>query len=113
LNQHFNRDGEIVATAKAIGRQLSKNDNDWHDLAALLTAPPVMYQPEPDPHCGCVTSYREAVNWIIANDNGRLSEKKYRFVHDMQRNLARWGHPTQKQVDWIDSILDRLGGFWA
>ena len=107
------RDGEIVATVKAIGRQLTKNGSDWHDLAAMLTAPPATFQPESDAHNGGVTNYREAVNWIIASDAGNLSKKEYRFIHDMQRNRARWGRPSEKQAAWIDGILERLGGYWA
>ena len=30
------KDGEVVATARAIGRQLNKAGSDWHDLAARL-----------------------------------------------------------------------------
>ncbi len=106
------KDGEVVATAPAIGRQLPKNGNDWHDLAALLTAPAVAY-PEPDARCGGVTSYREAVNWIITNDDGCLSEEECGFIHDMRRYLSRSGRPTPKQTAWLDVIVEKLGGFWA
>ncbi len=107
------RDGEIVATVKAIGRQLSKNGSDWHDLAARLTAPAMAHHPEPDADYGGVSSCREALDWIVAHDAGLLSMKEARFIHDMRRNLARWGRPTPKQADWIDALLEKTGGYWA
>ena len=107
------KDGEVVATARAIGRQLQKTGSDWHDLAARLTAPAVKHHPEPDADCGGVTNYREAVNWIIANDDGGLSEKECRFVRDMRRYLSRSSSPTPKQADWIDALLERTGGCWV
>ena len=105
------KDGEIVATARAIGRQLKKTGSDWHDLAARLTTPEVMYPPAGNP--GCVTNYREALDWIAANDGGLLSAKEARFVSDMRRNLSRWGNPTPKQAGWIDSLLEKTRGYWV
>ncbi len=105
------KDGEVVATARAIGRQLQKTGSDWHDLAARLTAPTVKHHPEPEARCGGVSSYREALDWIIANDGGCLSEKECRFVRDMRRYLSHSSRPTPKQADWIDAILHTLGGF--
>ena len=107
------KDGEVVATARAIGRQLSKCGSDWHDLAAKLTAPAVMHAPWSAGNPGCVTTYSEALNWIAANDGGFLSAKEARFVSDMRRNLSHWGSPTPKQADWIDGLLEKTGGCWA
>ena len=48
------KDGEVVATARAITRQLAKTGADWHTLTALLSVPAP--GPEPDG----VTTYTEA-----------------------------------------------------
>ncbi len=106
------RDGEIVATAKAIGRQLSKNGSDWHDLAARLTILAPVGRPEAAPGFSGIRSYRAAVSWIIANEDGALSDKEHEFITNMQRTLIRRSQPTPKQAKWIDDILERQGGYW-
>ena len=104
------RDGEVIATARAIWRQLTAAGADWHDLAARLTAPMVTYQPNPEARCSGIRSYRAAVSWIIANEDGNLSDKEYEFITNMQRTLIRRSQPTSKQAKWIDDILDGKGG---
>jgi hypothetical protein len=40
------KDGEVVATARAIGRTLSAAGADWHDLVAVLRERPPAPEPE-------------------------------------------------------------------
>jgi hypothetical protein len=37
------RDGEVVATARAIERVLKSEKRDWHDLATAVIAPPIQW----------------------------------------------------------------------
>jgi hypothetical protein len=104
------RDGEVVATARAIGKQLSKHGADWHDLAARLTAPVPVASPDAN-FCG-VRSYGEAVAWIIAHEDGNLSDKERAFLENMKVSLSR-RVPTPKQSKWLGDILERCGGYWA
>ncbi len=103
------KDGEVVATARAIGRQLSKNGNDWHDLAARLTAPAATPHPDPDARCGGVRNYQKAVDWLITLKPGALSGKEQDFILNMSDRL-RSGSPTEKQAKWIVDIFEKLGG---
>ena len=100
------RDGEIVATVKAIGRQLSKNGSDWHDLADRLTAP----EPTAEDDSPVVFSdYATAVEWLLATDCGDLTKREIEFLESMRRILRRWP-PRPKQAQWIEGLVERLGG---
>ena len=99
--------GEVVATARAIGRQLAKHGQDWHDLAALLAAddsrdsPPAFSGEGRDP---C---------WRMADDllrMGALSDRERDFCLNMWRVLGRPGtEPTQKQRAWLVALWERGG----
>jgi hypothetical protein len=40
------KDGEVIATARAIGRMLAGAQADWHDLVRVLTEPPAENYPD-------------------------------------------------------------------
>lgn len=105
------KDGEVVATARAIGRQLQKTGSDWHDLAARLTALAATHHPDPDARCGGVRDYEEAVDWLITLKPGALSGKEQDFILNMSDRL-RSGSPTEKQAKWIVDIFEKLSGRW-
>ena len=113
-------DGDVVATARAIGRTLQSAGLDWHALAAAIT--PVL-DPEPQPverkpyervddywdgsdPCGWLAMAR----WCRDADCGRLTPKEQRFIWDMASPLrSRHGRkPSSKQYDLIRSIYVKL-----
>ena len=104
-----NQPGEVLACVVAMKRQLAKVGLDFNDLAGMLTAPAVIRHPEPDAHCGGVSSYREAVDWLITLKPGALSGKERDFILNMSDRL-RSGSPTEKQAKWIGDIFEKLGG---
>jgi hypothetical protein len=82
--------GEVVATAAAIGRVLTANGLDWHDLAAAVHQPTADWQDQL-PFC--------------AMHADRLSDKEKEFL----AALAHWrGEPTRKQLDWLEAIASKL-----
>ena len=103
------RDGEIVATAAAITRQLSKAGADWHDLADRLTSAPAA--PAETSETMVFYDYLTAVEWLLATDCGELSARDIGFCEDMRGILYRW--PAKpKQAAWLGSLIERLGGRW-
>lgn len=100
------KDGEVIATARAIGRQLARAGADWHDLAQRLTAAPEALE-DAGPHV--FSDYRAAVRWILEHDAGELTERDRDFCRDMARILTRWP-PRPKQARWIRGLVERLGG---
>ena len=95
-------DGEVVATARAIGRQLRRAGADWHALAEAVTAEP--QEPEPDPEADA----RDVVLWL-AKRAQRLRPKERAFINDLAA-YVRLGtfRPTAKQLNWLDKIHARV-----
>ena len=101
------QDGEVVATARAIQRQLAKAGADWHDLAGRLKAAP---QDAAKGDTGPVlTDYAAAVDWILATDTGQLTSHEIRFAEDMRGVLQSWP-PRPKQAAWLRALVRKLGG---
>ncbi len=101
------KDGEVVATARAIGRQLAKAGTDWHDLADRLTSAPETPAEGHEPPA--FYDYLTAVEWILATDCGELTARDIRFCEDMQGILRRWP-PKPKQAAWLRALVAKLGG---
>ena len=100
------KDGEVVACVRAIGRQLQKAGLSFHDLADQLAAtetpaeshePPVFYD------------YLTAVEWILATDCGELAARDIDFCQDVRLQLYYWP-ASPKQAAWIRGLVERLGG---
>ena len=101
------QDGEVVATARAIQRQLAKAGADLHDLAGRLKAAPQdATKGDPGP---VFTDYAAAVEWILATDCGQLTNREIRFCEDMQGILESWA-PKPKQAAWLRALVKKLGG---
>ena len=94
------RDGECLATVRAIGRTLGSAGLDWHALATAL-ADCVGAQAELD-------TWHALARWCLAHDNGRLSPKAREFVRDMSHRLVCGGTPTEKQAAWLRAIYAKL-----
>jgi hypothetical protein len=112
-------DGEVVATARAIGRTLASAGLDWHDLTRTLT------MPLPDPKPAGAQARRASdddrpnhdpadwygmAKWARDNDDGRLSDRERRFITDMATPLRfrRGQKPSARQLDWLTSIYWNL-----
>ncbi len=101
------QDGEVVATARAIQRQLAKAGAAWHDLAGRLKA---ALQDAAKGDTGPVfTDYAAAVDWMLATDSGQLTSREIRFVEDMRGVLQSWP-PRPKQAAWLRALVRKLGG---
>jgi hypothetical protein len=102
------RDGEVVAAVRALGRTLASIGADWHELAKALAAEPKT-----------VVVYRDAPahdeTWLIIaeycrdNDKGRLTPKERSFVRDMTFRLVNGGQPTERQAGWLRAIYAKVG----
>jgi predicted nuclease of predicted toxin-antitoxin system len=89
-----NHDGEVVATARAIDRLLKSSSLDWHDLASALSSCPAWP----------MSDWRSLARFCADNDT-LLTERELDFL----ATLARWrGNPTEKQLNWLRKIAERL-----
>ena len=109
-------DGEIVATARAMGRTLKAAGRDWHDVAAVCERGHERpYETRTETRTGSRTesrdkTWREVAIWCRDNSRGRLNEREFEFVRDMTARLVCGGEPTEKQATWLRAIYARLGG---
>jgi hypothetical protein len=130
-----NRDGEVVAAARAIVRTLEGAGADIHDLAdrhrrQLPTAKKFteadareIYQRGVDAGRRAATQAQPATFRNVDDDGppwhviacecaahpDRLRDQREKdFVADMVRWTTRGGQPTEKQAKWLRSIYVRL-----
>ncbi len=90
-------DSEVVATARAIERALRAVSLDWHDLVARIGGRPA---PEQAKDC----DWRDDLDFCTSHIN-RLPKREADFI----TSLAQWrGHPTERQLGWLQAITDRL-----
>jgi methionine synthase II (cobalamin-independent) len=102
-----NRDGEVLAAARALARILRSVGSDFHDLAALIESaePAAGERPYSDPRESPYSSTRDTAEWLLAECEDRLSEKEKAFL----RHMCRWrGEPTERQQAWFDAIVERV-----
>jgi hypothetical protein len=100
------RDGEVVAAARAIQRTLATVGQDFHDLADIVersiersARPP---DQEPAHHREC-DDWRAMARWV--RDSGaRLSPKERGFVSDI---AVRFGTLSERQAAWLLAIYER------
>jgi hypothetical protein len=101
-------DGEVVASAKAIGRTLESAGFDWHDLAARISrpllearadrgeqSPPTWSSIHPDDRPGFL-------QWLL--DEAKLSPWERNFLVNVRRY---WCSLSEKQIAVIDKIIRR------
>jgi hypothetical protein len=111
-------DGEVVATARAIGRTLQSAGLDWHSLAAAITTPPAVrtverepYKPSDDYWDGMdPNDWHGMACWCREFDCGRLTPREQQFIWDMASPLRfrRGQKPSAKQHDWLRAIYVKL-----
>ena len=95
------RDGEVVAAARAIARVLKAAGLDLHDLANAIAAPQLIEdQAEVRPNI----KWHELRAFCLAHACF-LSFRERQFLND----LGRWrGDITVRQRDWLEAIYVRL-----
>jgi hypothetical protein len=100
-----NHAGEVVATAAAIGRLLTANKLDWHDLtAAVLDSPAKTVRPAREADDD--SAWRDLVGYCTLRAS-RLNGREREFVV----SLAKWKRtPTEKQLAWLEAIAAKLRG---
>jgi hypothetical protein len=118
------KDGEVLAAARAITRTLSGAGSDIHELAARVkgvseTDMRRIYDAgvqEGKDTAATAAGFKstEGPTWLemaeycAGHDDGRLSAKERGFVEDMTRWCAR-REPSEKQAKWLHVLWVRLG----
>jgi hypothetical protein len=97
-------DGEVVATARAIGRILRAAGSDWHDVAAAMEGRPLRAAAAEPPG----STWRDLVDWLQRNDHNRLSAKERAFIDDMGDQLRSGRSPSPRQGKWLHALHGRL-----
>jgi hypothetical protein len=98
------RDGEVVAAARALARTLATAGLDLHELADVIErsepAASVHYEYNAiDPRAPA------EARWLSTYHMHRLSAKEQAFV----RSMVAWGRPaTERQAAWLQSIAERM-----
>ena len=97
------RDGEVVAAARALARTLTSVGQDFHTLADSVerSAPAASVHYECDPRAD------ELARWLVTNHMSHLSARETDFVLSM---LVWSGEPTERQRLWLSSIVSRMSG---
>ena len=103
-------DGEVLATARAIGRTLKAGSCDIHDLAGLVEAPSTT--PEASFHDHFDDDDDDETDWermvdACADHPGRFTSREWQFIKSMQH---WYGTPTSKQLDWLVACSNVCGG---
>ena len=101
------RDGEVLACVRAIGRQLDKAGASWHDLADKLTSD--LETPAQSHEQPVFYDALTACEWILRTESGQLTANEIRFVRSMVGILYRWP-AWPKQSRWISALVAKLGG---
>jgi hypothetical protein len=108
------RDGEVVAAVRAIGRTIQGAGLDFFALSDALSEPKVLLspasppprrEPEPEPK-----TLRDIAAWCRSHDAGRLNDKERRFVNEMVAHLTIGRRISDKQENWLRAIFYRIYG---
>jgi hypothetical protein len=99
------RDGEIVAAARALMRLLKASGADIHTLADSIG--------QVDVRVGAYNNI-DAKSWhqiatFCQQHHDRLRSNEREFIANIAASTV-WGEPTPKQQKWLRSIFLRLGG---
>jgi hypothetical protein len=82
---------------------LASVGQDFHALAATIERS----EHAARIHYECDRLADESARWLATNHMSRLTEKERAFVRDM---LAWSGQPTERQRQWLLSIVARMSG---
>ena len=117
------KDGEVVAAARAIGRALNGAGLDYHVLAAAVTTPPVPVYPTFKPAAPARPHWKSAAGshdparlqhlahaLFCESLSHRLRANEADFIASMIERLSAGRSATEKQAAWLDAIYRRLTG---
>jgi hypothetical protein len=98
------KDGEVVATARALARTLKSVGADFHELANLVErTSPALELPAPRPESAGPAD----AAWLHRHHWSRLNEKERSFVLQMM-NWRR--APTERQAAWLGVLVAKMPG---
>ena len=92
------RDGEVIAAARAIGRTLRAVGKDFHDLAQLIEGPSTSEAQRP------TAPWAAMARFCVASPH-KLNARERDFIHNMIQ-LRR--EPTPAQKNWLIAIYEKL-----
>jgi hypothetical protein len=92
-----NRDGEVIAAARAIDKVLRGAGCDWHDLITTVLPPATQSGSYP-------RSERSAIEWCFYHLH-LLSSRDAHFIKGLKQ---QWTSLTDKQRAWLRDIVVRL-----
>jgi hypothetical protein len=93
-------DGEVIATARAIGRTLASAEADWHDLVRVLTEPPTEKDSDPDAELPFVLR--------CLHGHPSLNDWESKFIASIASLQARKRTLSEKQRAAVMRIWERL-----
>jgi hypothetical protein len=93
------KDGEVVAAARALGRTLKSVGEDFHSLSASIERTFVVQRT-------CL-DWIATVEWLLSHRAAYLNDRELWFVRDMQ---DRRGEPTERQTAWLLRLYERERG---
>lgn len=101
------RDGEVVAAARAIGRALGAAGRDWHDFAGGLLDPAknrTDQQARHGEHHDSDDDWRTMHKFCLRHES-QLRSRELKFIY----SIAHWrGKLTKRQHAWHTAIHQRL-----
>jgi hypothetical protein len=98
-------DGEVVATARAIGRALKSQKLDLHDLAAAVTAPPTPTQWDFESQHHESAAARQMRAWLeVISRESWINEWTARFIGSLLRRRSL-DDLSAKQTACVDRII--------
>lgn len=99
------KDGEVVAAARAIGRVLESAGRHWHDLAEAVEAAGearvIRYAAPRRPPPPALAEWQRLAMCCLRQAGGRLTAGELDFL----RSMAHLPHePSARQWRWLDAI---------
>ena len=102
------QDGEVVATARAIGRVLTTKGLDWSDLSqAVGEIKQLSFEPSQS-FAERQPSVIEMVAWCLRHGEGRLSGRDRKFILTVSASIALGGRLSMNPPQWLRDIFTRL-----
>ncbi len=102
------QEGEVIATARAIGRVLTGKGLDWSDLSQAVGEIKWLSSQSSRSTLGKQPSAIEMVAWCRNHGHGRLSSKDHKFILTITASLELGGRLSALQTQWLRDIYTRL-----
>jgi hypothetical protein len=99
------RDGEMVATARALARTLQSHKLDFHWLADNIGRGGALDRREP---LDDEPTWHEIARECQRHPSCLRGDREKEFVSDMVRRTVRGGKLSEKQENWLRAIYARV-----